>query len=72
MIKVGTRVAFSRKFLRSISAFTGWQPFARGEVTKLESFPEFSLATIAWDDGHVSNVLSTNLVREDRLHLEPV
>ena len=72
MIKVGTRVAFKRQFLRDTMALTGWRPFARGEVVTVDAIGEIGLMTIKWDDGHISNVLASNLVREDRLHLEPV
>jgi hypothetical protein len=75
-ITVGTRVMYARTFLRSISAFTGVMPFARGTVTEIER----EIATISWDDesaldaedGYLlpRRVNVANLVREDRLHLE--
>ncbi len=83
-IEVGTRVMYARKFLRSISAFTGVMPFARGTVTALDRHQldstGFAIATISWDDeygldaedGYLlpRRVNIANLVREDRLHLE--
>jgi hypothetical protein len=71
-ITTGTRVAFSRAFLKSIHAFTGWHPFARGEVLNIQDLGGIKLATIAWDCGTGSCVNLKNLVRQDRIHLEPV
>lgn len=83
-ITVGTRVMYARAFLRSISAFTGVLPFARGTVTEIDRHqldaPGFAIATISWDDEYAldaedgyllpQRVNVANLVREDRLHLE--
>ncbi|WP_316172953.1 hypothetical protein [Bradyrhizobium sp. SZCCHNRI2049] len=72
-ITIGTRVAFSREFLRNTGQFTGWAPFARGVVHSLLPLSDDRfVATVSWDDGSASGVLNVNLVREDRLHLEPV
>jgi hypothetical protein len=72
-INIGCRVAFSRQFLRNTGQFTGWAPFARGVVT-WQSAPirdGMHRVTVEWDDKSLSNVLDCNLVREDRIHLEP-
>ena len=80
-ITIGTRVAFKRAFLQSTGQISGWVPFARGVVIGID--PSFSsgLASIKWDDRSriagqpnpvFSSVLVSNLVREDRIHLEPV
>jgi hypothetical protein len=79
-ITIGTRVAFKRAFLQSTGQFTGWVPFARGVVIdELKSVP--GIVSIKWDDrrriaGEANPVFSranvNNLVREDRIHLEPV
>lgn len=80
-ITVGTRVAFKRAFLQSTGQFTGWVPFARGVVVDvvLPGVPE--IVRIKWDDRHriageanppFSRANVNNLVREDRIHLEPV
>lgn len=79
-ITKGTRVAFRREFLRDTGQFTGWAPFARGTVVSMgEQLTRFKgdrggphLVVIAWDDGTRSRALSSNLVREDRIHLEAV
>ena len=48
-IKEGDNVAYSAAFLRSISAYTGDLPFARGIVTALKVLsPEVTLATVDW------------------------
>ncbi len=70
-IQIGTRVVFSRQFLRSISAFTGWHPFAKGEVTAIDDLGSIQLAVIKWDDGDSSSVNIGNLIPENRRHLEP-
>jgi hypothetical protein len=76
-ITVGTRVAFSRQWLRSTATFTGWRAFGHGTVEAVEN----GIATVRWDDRTriagepapaSSRVLAANLVREDRIHLEPV
>lgn len=71
-ITKGHRVAFSRAFLRSTGQFTGWAPFARGTVEAFNPLGGITLARIAWADGARSSVNVNNLVRVDRLHLEPV
>lgn len=70
-IKKGTRVAFSRTFLRNTGSLTDGKPFARGTVTSIEVFDDnFTLAEVAWDEGFESSVNIKNLVAEDRIHLE--
>ena len=81
-ITVGSRVAFKAAFLRSTGQITGWVPFARGAVVELETLsPGCTLAKIQWDDRRrfagepapaQSRVNVANLIREDRIHLEPV
>ncbi len=72
-IKVGTRVAYSRAFLRSCGMFAGREPFARGVVTEIETLsPGCDIARIKWDDGEDYRVNVKNLWPEARLHLEPV
>lgn len=69
-ITVGTRVVFSRPFLRSIHAFTGWHPFAKGEVAEVIDLSSVTLVRVRWDDGDVSSVNIKNLIPENRRHLE--
>ncbi len=47
-IKVGDRVCYSRRFLQSISCFTGDLPQGRGTVTELKQYGETTLAVIDW------------------------
>lgn len=70
MITKGTRVVFSRPFLKSIGAFTGWHPFAKGEVIEITALSQITLARVAWDNGDVSRVNVRNLIPENRRHLE--
>jgi hypothetical protein len=77
-ITVGTRVAYAREFLRSTGQYTGWAPFARGVVIKSAKIHDVVL--IKWDTKNSSgesgpaqsHVNVHNLVREDRIHLEPI
>lgn len=78
-ITVGTRVAYARSFLHSTMQHTGWVPFARGVVIEVSAvIPE--IVTVMWDENNPSGqrgprttrVNVRNLVREDRIHLEPV
>lgn len=65
----GDRVAYSVKFLRSIAAYTGPMPFARGVITHLDGM----IATVKWDknaDDLPSRVGVFNLVLESRIHLQ--
>jgi hypothetical protein len=49
-LEVGDRVAYSRAFLRSIGAFAGDMPHARGEITGLVPVGrEVILAEVSWD-----------------------
>ena len=74
MFEVGTRVSFSRQWLRATCTVTGWKAFARGSIIGLEAFGHWTdapmLATVQWDDrsricGEVgpmhTKVLTTNL-----------
>jgi len=72
-ISKGTRVAYSRTFLNSTAQHAGWAPFARGRVVKIDGHRRggLRLATVLWDDKRTTYVNVLNLVREDRLHLEP-
>jgi hypothetical protein len=78
-LQVGDKVAFARAFLRNTGQYTGWAPFARGVVTKVEPFATFrgdhdsrALVSVQWAKACRSRVLDCNLVRVDRMHLEPV
>jgi len=71
MIEVGTRVAYSREWLRSVGMVTGDIPFARGIVRKING----RIASVDWvnKEGRLtsqSSCLINNLIAVDRLHLE--
>lgn len=70
MIKRGDKVAYSKSFLQAIGCYTGWMPFARGEVTRVEGSRSWRLCHIKWQDGHESHVVDKNLVKQSRIHLE--
>ena len=72
-IKVGSRVCFSRTFLRNTGQFTGRVPFAVGSVEALEDLGgDLVIAFIRWDDGVEGRVNVKNLILSGRKHLEPV
>jgi hypothetical protein len=81
-LKPGDRVAYSRAFLRAIGCYTGPVPFARGRVRamapRVQRFAGDKagpyVVTIDWAGhlGQPDKVLSSNLVRVDRIHLEAV
>jgi hypothetical protein len=49
-IKVGDRVAYSKRFLQSTGQYTGDVPHARGTVTALQPVgKDMTLAEITWD-----------------------
>lgn len=64
--EIGQRVAYRREFLQSIGAHTGWAPFARGRIDRVEG----TTCLVEWDDAPATNVNSANLVLESKLHLE--
>jgi hypothetical protein len=72
-ISVGDKVAYSREFLRSTGEHTGPIPFARGVVTGIKKYSGgFAIATVDWDtDAAPESVNLGNLVKVDRMHLEP-
>ncbi len=49
-IKTGTRVRYSVRFLRSISAYAGVMPHASGVVKQVSVLGDTSIATITWDN----------------------
>ena len=71
-LKVGDTVAYRREFLRSAGFFSGPIPFARGRIIALAPvFEDRAVATIDWGRPDIpAKVLTSNLVRADRIHLE--
>lgn len=82
-LNLGDRVCFARDFLRNTGQFTGWKPFAEGEIVEMHVLGGGKfLVTVAWDQERAlrlsgelppegSNILNVNLIRADRKHLEP-
>jgi hypothetical protein len=70
---VGDVVKYSRQWLRSTGQFTGPVPFAVGVITDLQTLGRSGpvIACIKWRDVSLPDrVLTSNLVRADRVHLE--
>lgn len=66
----GVRVRYSRSFLKS-AGIHGAEAFREGVVL----YVEIPIAYVIWDDAPADNetaVHMTNIVRKDRVHLEPV
>lgn len=71
-IAVGDRVAYSTHFLKSTGEHTGPIPFARGIVKDVRKIGGIRLATVEWDTPEAPEQVNVfNLVRVDRMHLEP-
>lgn len=73
-LKVGDTVAYRREFLRSAGFFSGPVPFARGRIIALAPvFEDRAIATIDWGNPEIpAKVLTSNLVRADRIQFERV
>jgi hypothetical protein len=61
---VGQRVALTRNMLRM------GLPDLRGTIKSVDTMNR--VIGVRWDDGHKTHVLSCNLIRTDRIHLEAV
>ena len=59
----GSRVRYSRSFLKSFQLHTGWHPQARGRVISWPYLEEDAgeYRYVKWDDGSSGYVLSNNL-----------
>jgi len=65
-LKVGDKVRYSNSFLRSISAYAGSLPFAKGRITSITDFGSTKIAMIRWNDPEVPakvNVANLEKVR---------
>ena len=75
LFKVGDTVLYSRQFLRAVGMMTGDAPFARGRIIRLEPISKgLDFALVEWPRGcpFPPKVLTSNLVRADKVHLERV
>lgn len=74
IFKIGDRVQYARQWLRSTGQLAGDVPHATGRIISLSPVSNgLDIATIEWNrPGLSAKVLTSNLVREDRKHLERV
>jgi len=72
LFKIGDVVAYRREWLRATGHLSGPIPFARGRVISLSPVSAaLDIATIDWGQPDIpAKVLTSNLVRADRIHLE--
>lgn len=65
-LRIGNKVKYSAKWLRSTGTYTGPLPFARGHITEIRAFSKSGLATVKWDNDYDNEVptkiLCANLV----------
>jgi len=72
-VYIGTRVAYTRDFLRSTGQFTGDAPFLRGEVIDIMNLNQLRLALVKWDGFEEPRTINIkNLIPVNRIHLESV
>lgn len=69
-IEVGSRVAYSARFLRSTGQHTGRAPALRGTVRALDPFGDGSMAQVDWHDGTGGRVLVPNLTLTSRIGID--
>jgi hypothetical protein len=72
IFKLGDVVTYKREFLRATGQLSGPIPFARGRIISLSPVSNaLDVATIDWSEPDIpARVLTSNLIRADRLHLE--
>jgi len=69
--EVGDQVAYSAGWLRSIGAYSGDLPHARGVILSLKDVGPMTIADVDWKNGDIpSRVNTANLVRKDRISQE--
>lgn len=62
-LEIGDRVRYTRTFLQSISAYTGWYPQARGTISRIIG----ELAFVTWDNpSGVNDPAAVNLFNLER------
>jgi hypothetical protein len=74
LFKIGDVVTYRREFLRATGQLSGPIPFARGRVISLSPVSNaLDIATIEWNTPDIpAKVLTSNLVRADRIQFERV
>lgn len=68
ILRVGERVAYNAKFIRSI--FAHELASLRGIVESVYSSNGLIVASVIFNDGNTRKVLAANLIRVDELHNE--
>ena len=70
-MKIGDKVAYSVKFLKSIGCYTGNMPSSRGIITDIIKVGDRQLAAIKWNNpGTPKKVLTANLVLIEKIGIE--
>jgi len=69
-MKIGDKVAYSKKFLQSISEYSGDMPHGRGVITKIIPLGETKLAEIDWNLDLPRKVNTANLVLVSKIPYE--
>ena len=74
IFRTGDRVQYARQWLRSTGQLAGDIPHAKGRIISLSPVSAgLDIATIEWDrPGLSARVLTSNLVRMDRIQFERV
>jgi hypothetical protein len=74
IFRAGDRVQYARQWLRSTGQLAGDIPHATGRIISLSPVSNgLDIATIEWDrPGLSARVLTSNLVRMDRIQFERV
>jgi hypothetical protein len=74
IFKTGDRVQYTRQWLRSTGQLAGDIPHAKGRIISLSPVSNgLDIATIEWDRPNIpAKVLTSNLVRMDRIQFERV
>jgi hypothetical protein len=75
-LAIGDRIAYRAAFLRTIADYSYGSASRRGTIKGIErlytSYDMPRVISVQWDDRDApSNVLECNIIRADRIHLEP-
>lgn len=63
-MQIGTKVMYSRKWLKSTGSYTGVLPFARGTIINIIDLGATKLAEIEWNDENVPKKVNINNLHE--------
>jgi hypothetical protein len=70
--KLGDKVAYSVKFLKSTGTYTGDLPRARGTITNIHMLGgDTQLCTVDWENPNIPDkVIGPNLILKDRIGID--